>query len=117
MFVNKWTNCINQAPTSRLFSGILTDGIRGQSPVHFSLPTSQINTSLVFSAVWHQHQLPLPTPGLLNTEDFHWLTNPLVSHRCNTNAGQLLCAAQAPLSYQYLSPFAFCALSLLLSSS
>lgn len=53
----------------------------GQSPVHFSLPTAQINTSLVFSAVRPQHHLPLPTPGLLDTEDFH---NPLVSHHCST---------------------------------
>lgn len=63
--------CHIQDCTSCRFSNvseILTDGIQGQSPVHFSLPTSQINTSLVFSAVWPQHQLPLPTPGLHGAE-------------------------------------------------
>lgn len=61
----------------------------GQSPRHLGLPTSQINTSLVFSAVWPQHHLPLPTPGLLDTEDFHWWTSPLVSHHCSTTPDSL----------------------------
>lgn len=55
---------LGQAAFFHSGSEIQTDGIQGQSPVHFSLPTSQINISLVFSWVCPQHQLPEPTPGL-----------------------------------------------------
>lgn len=40
-------------------SGILTVGIQGQSPVHSSFPTSQLNTSLVLNAGSLQHQCHL----------------------------------------------------------
>lgn len=67
-------------------SGILTDGIQGQSPAHFSLPTSQINTSLVFSAACtRQHQVYM-------TQQPFPLANQLSCQSCPQNkAGLPLC--------------------------
>lgn len=58
-------------PSGRVVSSQgLTDGAWGQSPGQRSLPTSQINTSLVGSAVWPQHRPPGPTPGLHDGQRF-----------------------------------------------
>lgn len=97
-------------PSGRVVSSQgVTDGAWGQSPGQRSLPTSQINTSLVVSAVWPQHRPPGPTPSLHDGQRFPPARPPadrppnlLVGHK----HGSEWLRGCSP-SYQRLSSFSF----------